>query len=77
MQSLVHLFSTCAQTRHFYVIDGSPMHLTNPLPNVVYEWPLRKEHNGITHKYIALVTELMTSGTLKEYLKHFKKIKPG
>ena len=26
MQSLVHLFSTCAQMGHFYVTDGSPMY---------------------------------------------------
>ena len=31
----------------------------------------------LAKKYIVLVTELMTSGTLKTYLKRFKKIKQG
>ena len=31
---------------------------------------------GKPQKYIVLVTELMTSGTLKTYLKRFKKINP-
>ena len=44
-------------------------------PNIVrfYDYWERNEQNG-KKKYIVLVTELMTSGTLKMYLKRFKRI---
>ena len=45
-------------------------------PNIVrfYDsWEVQKSA-GVNKKYIVLVTELMTSGTLKTYLKRFKKI---
>ena len=47
-------------------------------PNIVrfYDsWEVSKSA-GVSKKYIVLVTELMTSGTLKTYLKRFKKINP-
>ena len=48
-------------------------------PNIVrfYDvWEVSKEKSKVapSRKYIVLVTELMTSGTLKTYLKRFKKI---
>merc|ERR1712141_739855 len=49
-------------------------------PNIVrfYDyWEVNKQAAKIAKKYIVLVTELMTSGTLKTYLKRFKKIKQG
>ena len=45
-------------------------------PNIVrfYDcWEVHKSA-GVNKKYIVLVTELMTSGTLKTYLRRFKKI---
>jgi WNK lysine deficient protein kinase len=45
-------------------------------PNIVrfYDsWEVSKS-SGLNKKYIVLVTELMTSGTLKTYLRRFKKI---
>lgn len=45
-------------------------------PNIVrfYEsWEVNKSKN-VSKKYIVLVTELMTSGTLKTYLRRFKRI---
>uniref|UniRef100_A0A914ZGG5 non-specific serine/threonine protein kinase n=1 Tax=Parascaris univalens TaxID=6257 RepID=A0A914ZGG5_PARUN len=44
-------------------------------PNIVrfYDYWERQDHAG-KRKYIVLVTELMTSGTLKMYLKRFKRI---
>lgn len=44
-------------------------------PNIVrfYDYWERTDHGG-KRKYIVLVTELMTSGTLKMYLKRFKRI---
>jgi len=45
-------------------------------PNIVrfYDsWEVQKSA-GVNKKYIVLVTELMTSGTLKTYLRRFKKI---
>ena len=45
-------------------------------PNIVrfYDsWEVQKSA-GVNRKYIVLVTELMTSGTLKTYLRRFKKI---
>ena len=36
----------------------------------------QNRQTGKPQKYIVLVTELMTSGTLKTYLKRFKKINP-
>ena len=45
-------------------------------PNIVrfYDsWEVMKS-SSVTKKYIVLVTELMTSGTLKTYLRRFKKI---
>ena len=52
-------------------------------PNILrfYEyWEVSRQatrEKGLAKKYIVLVTELMTSGTLKTYLKRFKKIKQG
>ena len=49
-------------------------------PNIVrfYDyWDVQKTASKLGKKYIILVTELMTSGTLKTYLKRFKKIKQG
>ena len=49
-------------------------------PNIVrfYDyWDVQKTASKSGKKYIILVTELMTSGTLKTYLKRFKKIKQG
>ena len=46
-------------------------------PNIVrfYDsWEVSKPKSTTNKKYIVLVTELMTSGTLKTYLKRFKKI---
>ena len=46
-------------------------------PNIVrfYDsWEVSKQQTKQMRKYIVLVTELMTSGTLKTYLKRFKKI---
>ncbi|VDK87825.1 unnamed protein product, partial [Litomosoides sigmodontis] len=44
-------------------------------PNIVrfYDYWERQDHTG-KKRYIVLVTELMTSGTLKMYLKRFKRI---
>ena len=45
-------------------------------PNIVrfYDyWEVNKSA-GVNKKYIVLVTELMTSGTLKTYLRRFKKV---
>ncbi|KAL8611231.1 hypothetical protein ACOMHN_013662 [Nucella lapillus] len=43
-------------------------------PNIVRFFDSWEEHNHRNRKVIILVTELMTSGTLKTYLKRFKKI---
>ena len=50
-------------------------------PNIVrfYDyWEVTRQSSakGNPRKYIVLVTELMTSGTLKTYLKRFKKLNP-
>ncbi|XP_076447257.1 uncharacterized protein LOC143284474 isoform X2 [Babylonia areolata] len=42
-------------------------------PNIVRFFDYWEEHNHRNRKVIILVTELMTSGTLKTYLKRFKK----
>ncbi|XP_070191914.1 uncharacterized protein [Littorina saxatilis] len=43
-------------------------------PNIVRFFDYWEEHNHRNRKVIILVTELMTSGTMKTYLKRFKKI---
>lgn len=45
-------------------------------PNIVRFYDYWEEHNHRGKKTIILVTELMTSGTLKTYLKRFKKVNP-
>ncbi len=46
-------------------------------PNIVRffdYWEVNRKDSGISKKYIVLVTELMTSGTLKGYLRRFRRI---